>query len=79
MKGSHIAIKSGIEGGNAIYHHLIQPQSWEKSEVAEQYESNLKKSWVWDELYESRNFRNGFTSLSSGLLYGGVFRFLNGK
>lgn len=39
----------------------------------------MKKSWVWDELYESRNFKNSFKNLWTGMAYGGVFKFLNGK
>ena len=44
-----------------------------------EYEENLKKSWVWEELYAARNVRPSFHSpigLYGGLLYGAVFYFL---
>ena len=39
----------------------------------------MKNSWVWDELQVSRNFKNSFKTLYTGLAYGGVFKFLNGR
>lgn len=43
--------------------------------VAE-YEDNLKKSWVWKELYSVRNIRpscHGFLGLYGGMIYTGIF------
>lgn len=49
IKGSHNAIKSGIEAGKAIYEKLIYPpRPNEHPRKAEKYEYHMKKSWVWD-------------------------------
>ncbi len=80
IKGSHNAIKSGIEAGKAIFDKLTQPERQnEHPRRVDQYEKNIKESWVWDELVASRNFKNSFKNLYTGLAYGGVFKFLNGK
>ena len=39
----------------------------------------MKKSWVFEELYQSRNFKNSFKNLYTGLAYGGIFKFLKGR
>jgi electron-transferring-flavoprotein dehydrogenase len=40
----------------------------------------MENSWVWQELHSARNIKNTFKNgLYSGLAYGGVYRFLNGK
>ena len=36
----------------------------------------MKKSWVYKELYESRNFKGSFKNLYTGLIYGAVQGFL---
>lgn len=81
IKGSHNAIKSGVEAGKAIYEKLALEKSGlnEHPKRVDQYETNIKNSWVWDELYESRNFKNSFKTLKTGLAYGGLFKFLNGR
>lgn len=49
IKGSHNAIKSGVEAGKAIYEKLTQPEKQhEHPRRVDQYETNMKKSWVWD-------------------------------
>jgi len=42
--------------------------------VLEEYERNLKKSWVWDELHQIRNFRPSFEKwgLYGGTLWSGI-------
>lgn len=40
----------------------------------------MKKSWVWEELHSARNIKNSFKyGLYSGLAYGGIYKFLQGK
>jgi len=37
------------------------------------YQNSFKKSWVHDELFQSRNFKSGFKkSLYHGLIHGGI-------
>ena len=50
IKGSHNAIKSGVEAGKAIYEKLALEKSGlnEHPKRVDQYETNLKNSWVWD-------------------------------
>lgn len=80
IKGSHNAIKSGIEAGKAIFDKLTQPEKQnEHPRRVDQYETNMKNSWVWDELIASRNFKNSFKNLYTGLAYAGVFKVLNGN
>ena len=40
----------------------------------------MEKSWVYEELRAARNIKNAFKNgLYSGLAYGGIYKFLNGK
>lgn len=80
IKGSHTAIKSGIQAGNAIFQTLTDPANAEQPpKVIDQYEKNMQNSWVWQELHAARNIKNSFKNLYTGLLYGGVYKFLEGK
>ena len=49
IKGSHTAIKSGIQAGNAIYDKIAgPPQQFTDPDVVEKYQTSMKTSWVWD-------------------------------
>lgn len=39
----------------------------------------MEKSWVWDELHAARNIKGSFKNLYTGLIYGGVYKLLEGK
>ena len=39
----------------------------------------MEKSWVWDELRSARNIKGSFKNMYTGLMYGGIYKFLNGK
>jgi electron-transferring-flavoprotein dehydrogenase len=80
IKGSHTAIKSGIEAGNALFSKLTDPQNFtaESSNEAKNYQTSMEKSWVWEELHAARNIKNSFKNLYTGLLYGGVYKLLGG-
>ena len=44
--------------------------------VLEDYPANLKKSWVWDELYRVRNIRPSFRwGMWVGLIYSAIDTF----
>ena len=54
LKGVHTAMKSGMLAAEAIITALEQNDFTQKT--LQVYESDVKKSWVKDELYEARNF-----------------------
>ena len=81
IKGTHNAMKSGIVAADAII------QKSENGELAPgvaltEYEENMKKSWVWQELKSVRNVRPAFHTklgLYGGLMYGGLQCLTRGK
>jgi electron-transferring-flavoprotein dehydrogenase len=67
IKGSHLAMKSGITAAEAAFEALT-----EGGEVIEltAYPDRLKHSWLWDELERVRNIRPSFhRGLYAGLAY----------
>jgi electron-transferring-flavoprotein dehydrogenase len=80
IKGSHTAIKSGVEAGDALFKKLTDPSyEPEKSPVIDSYQSNMEKSWVWEELHSARNIKGSFKNLYTGLIYGGFYKLFGGK
>jgi electron-transferring-flavoprotein dehydrogenase len=66
LKGSHMAMKSGIIAAES----LIQNFGTQK-EI--DYLPEVKKTWLWTELYEARNIRPAFQyGLISGLIYSAI-------
>lgn len=64
MKGIHLAMKSGMVAAEAIFKE-------------ENYEENLKKSWLWEECYRARNIRPSFQyGLWPGLILAGIDAYL---
>jgi electron-transferring-flavoprotein dehydrogenase len=73
IKGSHNAMKTGMIAAEAAFAAL----SSEGDKVLEDYPANLKKSWVWDELYRVRNIRPSFRwGMWVGLIYSAIDTFL---
>jgi electron-transferring-flavoprotein dehydrogenase len=63
IKGTHTAMKSGMLAAEAAFAHITQDKP------LEQYETALKESWIYSELYRARNIRPGFKhGLWQGLL-----------
>ncbi len=58
IKGSHAAIKSGMTAAEAIFEALAAEDG--PREITA-YAEQLKKTWVWSDLYKSRNIRPSFT------------------
>ena len=56
IKGTHTSMKSAIVAAEAVFDHLKSGNDGELTA----YPENLKKSWLWDELYRARNIRPGF-------------------
>ena len=87
IKGSHTAIKSGIEAGKAVFGELTKTGSVSVADGAEieepiseisSYETALKDSWVFKELHQVRNCHAAFQrwGLAPGLLYSGLETFI---
>ena len=73
IKGSHTAMKSAIACADAIV------ANWGEDAPAEltAYSDSLKKSWLWTELYKSRNIRPSFhKGLWSGIAYSAIDTYL---
>jgi len=58
IKGSHTAIKSGMTAAEAVFEALGAEDG--PREVTA-YSEKLKQTWVWKDLYKSRNIRPSFT------------------
>ena len=65
IKGSHTAMKSGIIAGDYIFNQLNNPSD-EKG-----YDKLIEDSWIYTELYKSRNFGPFFHKF--GALIGAAF------
>lgn len=63
VKGTHNAMKSGMLAAESIFDEFTKadPSSTKPIEPVD-YEPNLKKSWVWDELKQIRNVRPSFNT-----------------
>ena len=77
IKGTHTAMKSGMIAADEIFKNIFNDKVVEISS----YEEELKKSWVWDELYRVRNIRPAFQwGFWPGLIYSAFDTFvLRGK
>lgn len=67
IKGTHTAMKSAICAAEAIFEHITA------NVALENYENNLRNSWVFEELHKVRNIRPSFhKGLWVGLLYSAI-------
>ena len=75
IKGSHTSMKSGMLAAEALYDALgQQPEGSEEILEVTDYEDRLKKSWVHDELYRTRNSAPAFKYGNYvGMLLNGLF------
>ena len=71
IKGNHTAMKSGMVAAETLFEAFKQ-QTQEKELQA--FEQNIKASWLYDELYKSRNF--GPAVHKYGNFWGGAFNTL---
>lgn len=69
IKGNHTAMKSGMLAGESIFEALQQGQT--PSQDLTGYAERFEQSWVYDELYRSRNF--GAAMHKFGTFWGGAF------
>jgi electron-transferring-flavoprotein dehydrogenase len=73
IKGSHTALKCGMIAAEAFGGALLKGN--EGGEKLDAYFNEFKASWLWDELYRSRNF--GPAIHKFGTLLGGAFNFID--
>jgi electron-transferring-flavoprotein dehydrogenase len=71
VKGTHMAMKSGIEAAEALFTHLTFDGQTGPEVLG--YAERLKQSWLWDELYQVRNIRPSFRwGLLGGIAYSAI-------
>mmetsp|Transcript_11165 Transcript_11165/g.40947 ORF Transcript_11165/g.40947 Transcript_11165/m.40947 type:complete len:600 (-) Transcript_11165:568-2367(-) len=70
IKGTHTAMKSAMLAAEAAVNALLDPDADQGQPITlDEYTSDVKKSWVWEELRLARNIRPGF---KHGLYWGTV-------
>ncbi len=75
VKGTHMAMKSGIVAADALFAHLTFEGQTGTECIA--YPEQLKQSWLWDELYTVRNIRPSFRwGLWGGIAYSAIDTYL---
>lgn len=73
IKGNHTAMKSGMLAAEAIVEALVAGR--DGGDELTNYVDEFKSSWVYDELYRSRNF--GPALHKYGALIGGAFNYID--
>ncbi len=73
IKGSHTAMKSGMLAAETVFAALTGEEPTDRDLKA--YAEAVKNSWLYDELYRSRNF--GPALHRFGTLVGGSFNFID--
>lgn len=73
IKGNHTAMKSGMLAAEAIFEALISGDLGANDLVS--YQVKYKDSWLFDELYNTRNFAPAIHKF--GTLFGGAYNTLN--
>ena len=69
IKGSHTAMKSGLIAAQAVFETIHGNGNLQS------YQSNFENSWLYDELYQSRNF--GAALHKFGPWLGGVYNYID--
>jgi len=72
IKGTHTAMKSAMVAAESIAENLLQEQS---DDLTHAYSENIKKSWVYKELQQSRNFEPALNKF--GTFFGAAFTFID--
>ena len=58
IKGTHTAMKSGIVAADAVFAAVTADR---KADEVTDYPEQLRRSWLWQELYEVRNIKPSFS------------------
>jgi len=72
-------MKSGMLAAEAIHEALANDSTASGGVTPDSYEERLKSSWLWKELYKSRNIRPSFNTrlgVWGGILYTGTLWYL---
>ena len=78
LKGIHLAIKSGMLAAETAFEALLENNFTE--EKLKQFREKVDASWIRDELYEVRNFHQGFENgLVHGLLHTALQQITGGR
>jgi electron-transferring-flavoprotein dehydrogenase len=73
IKGTHLAMKSGMTAAEALIGALGDDGPREVST----YPEKLRASWLWDELYRVRNIRPSFYwGMWGGVIYAGIDQYV---
>ena len=74
IKGTHTAMKSGIECADAVL-ELLAGKAAGREPLG--YPERLRRSWVWPELYRQRNIRPAFRwGIAAGLVHAAIDTYL---
>jgi len=81
IKGTHTAMKSGIVAAESVFNAVTDEERTSETEglFVPEYETNMKSSWVFEELHKARNVRPSFHTWLGrwgGLAYTGLFYIL---
>ncbi|MGB9197459.1 MAG: electron transfer flavoprotein-ubiquinone oxidoreductase [Terriglobales bacterium] len=77
LKGIHLAIKSGMLAAETAFEALTKDDS--SKATLSQFQSRVESSWIKDELWQVRNFHQGFEhGLLGGVINGGLQALLKG-
>ncbi|PYP92173.1 MAG: electron transfer flavoprotein [Candidatus Angelobacter sp. Gp1-AA117] len=78
LKGIHLAIKSGMLAAETAFEALLENNFTD--EKLKQFKDRVDASWIRDELYEVRNFHQGFENgLVHGLLHTALQQITGGR
>ncbi|MGI9220105.1 MAG: electron transfer flavoprotein-ubiquinone oxidoreductase [Woeseiaceae bacterium] len=73
IKGAHTAIKTGMLAAESVHKALTEGAN--APAELDDYEANVKTSWVYKELHKGRNFGPGLAKL--GVFWGAAFTFID--
>ncbi|MTB66894.1 NAD(P)-binding protein [Providencia sp. wls1943] len=68
IKGSHCAVKSGMLAAEALFESFAE-NGVDYAEFTRQFQQKFEKSWLYDELYQTRNFK---PYMKKGLVMGSL-------
>jgi electron-transferring-flavoprotein dehydrogenase len=74
IKGSHLAMKTGLLAAETIYAALRRDLPAERDAEIARYPERVRQSWVWSELHAARNFGPGIAKVGTKL--GGALAFV---
>jgi len=67
LKGIHLAMKSGMLAAETAF-EILRDGKTATEEVTRRYEDRILRSWIYEELWPVRNFRQGFQRKLLGIL-----------